>query len=77
MHVKMFSQLVAFHQFLKFFLSLLLHALILLILQRSQADHVPVVQLKIVHLQLQSVATKVPFQQLHNKERITVTEAAE
>lgn len=58
------------------FLNLLLHALILLILQCCEADHVLVVQLEIVHLQLQSVATQVPFQQLNNTERITVSEVA-
>lgn len=56
--------------------NLLLHALILLILQRSEADHVLAVQLKIMHLQLQSVATQVPFQHLSNTERMTVSEVA-
>lgn len=55
-----------------FFFNSLLHALELLILQCSEVDHVLVVQLKIMYLQLQPVATQVPLQHLNNKEATTV-----
>lgn len=56
--------------------NLLLHALVLLVLQGGELNHLPNVLLQVLHLQLQSVAMQLLFQDLRINRRAHIVRPA-